>query len=56
MPEYYITVREAATQIKVSKMTIYRLIEAGELPVLRIGRSMRIPAAAWDAYLDAHSR
>jgi excisionase family DNA binding protein len=37
-----LTVTEVARLLRVSKMTIYRLIEDGQLPALRIGRSFRI--------------
>jgi excisionase family DNA binding protein len=33
-------------------MTIYRLAHSGGLPFLRIGRSITIPEAALQAYLD----
>lgn len=41
-----VTVADMAAWCRVSKMTIYRLIHAGQLPALRIGRSLRIPRAA----------
>lgn len=33
-------------------MTIYRLIDSGELPAIRVGRSFRVPESAYRAYLD----
>lgn len=43
------TVLEVARTLRVSKMTVYRLVESGILPGYQIGRSMRIPTAAvWD--------
>lgn len=42
MDEYYMKVSEVAERWRVSKMTIYRLIEDGTLPVIRVGRSFRI--------------
>lgn len=38
----YLTVREAADWLRVSKATIRRLIDAGKMPALRVGRSIRI--------------
>jgi len=32
--------------LRVSKMTIYRMVHAGRLPSLRVGQSYRIPAEA----------
>lgn len=48
-----LTVAEVARELRVSKMTIYRLIGAGTLPALRIGRSFRVPEPAYRAYLAA---
>jgi excisionase family DNA binding protein len=47
----YLTVAEVAEQLRVSNMTVYRLINAGELPAVRVGRSYRIVEADVDAYL-----
>lgn len=44
--EPLLSVTEVATLARVSKMTIYRLVDNGELAAFRIGRSVRIPARA----------
>lgn len=44
-------VSEVAERLRVSKMTVYRLIEAGEMKSVRIGRSIRISGAAFAEYL-----
>jgi excisionase family DNA binding protein len=44
-------VREIADVLAVSTMTVYRLINAGELRAIRIGRAWRVPGAELDAYL-----
>ena len=49
------TVEEAATALRVSKMTIYRLVWSGDLKHRRVGRSIRIPHPAITAYLDGQS-
>jgi excisionase family DNA binding protein len=46
-----LTVAEVATLLRVSKMSVYRLIHSGELEAVRFGRSFRVPNAAVDAYL-----
>ncbi|HVL85636.1 MAG TPA: helix-turn-helix domain-containing protein [Mycobacteriales bacterium] len=46
-----LTVAEVARVMRVSKMTVYRLIQAEELPAVRFGRSIRVPAPAVRAYL-----
>lgn len=42
----FLTVAEVAETMRVSKMTVYRLIHAGELPAIRFGRSFRVPESA----------
>ncbi len=39
-------ITEAAERLAVGRSTVYELIGAGELPVIHIGRAVRIPAAA----------
>jgi excisionase family DNA binding protein len=38
--------------MRVSKMTVYRLVHAGTLPAIRVGRSFRVPEQAVHDYLD----
>ena len=47
----FLTVAEVATMMRVSKMTVYRLVHAGELPAVRVGRSFRVPEHAVHDYL-----
>ncbi|MFZ0323411.1 MAG: helix-turn-helix domain-containing protein [Actinomycetes bacterium] len=47
----FLTVAEVAAMMRVSKMTVYRLVHSGELPAVRVGRSFRVPASAVDDYL-----
>jgi excisionase family DNA binding protein len=52
----FLTVAEVATLMRVSKMTVYRLVHAGELTAVRVGRSFRVPEQAVHQYLrDAFS-
>jgi excisionase family DNA binding protein len=37
--------------LRVSSMTVYRLIKAGDLPAVRVGRSFRVRDTDVDAYL-----
>jgi excisionase family DNA binding protein len=46
------TVREAAALMRVSKMSVYRLVNNGELDHKRVGRSIRIPDQAISTYLN----
>ncbi|MFJ6418633.1 helix-turn-helix domain-containing protein [Paeniglutamicibacter sp. NPDC091659] len=50
---HYLTVSEVAVSMRVSKMTVYRLVHAGELPAVRFGRSYRVPELAVEEYLVA---
>ena len=51
-PVTFLTVAEVATMMRVSKMTVYRLVHSGELPAVRVGRSFRVPEKAVHDYLD----
>ena len=42
----FLTVGEIAEMMRVSTMTVYRLVHSGELPAVRFGRSFRIPESA----------
>ncbi|MBW3668163.1 MAG: helix-turn-helix domain-containing protein [Actinobacteria bacterium] len=44
-------VQEVAEAMRVSNMTVYRLIQSGELVATRVGRSYRIRERDVDAYL-----
>ena len=48
----FLTVAEVATAMRVSKMTVYRLVHNGELPAGQVGRSFRIPEQAVHTYLQ----
>ena len=47
----FLTVAEVATIMRVSKMTVYRLVHSGELEAIRVGRSFRVPERAVNQYL-----
>ncbi len=49
----FLTVAEVAALMRVSKMTVYRLVQAGELSAVRVGRSYRVPEQAVHDYLQA---
>lgn len=48
----FLTVAEVASLMRVSKMTVYRLVHSGELPAVRVGRSFRVHAKAVHDYLE----
>jgi excisionase family DNA binding protein len=47
----FLTVAEVAATIRVSKMSVYRLIHGGQLEAVQFGRSFRVTEKALDAYL-----
>ncbi|MDY6049362.1 MAG: helix-turn-helix domain-containing protein [Corynebacterium sp.] len=47
----FLTIAEVADIMRVSKMTVYRLVHGGELPAVRVGRSFRVSEAAVEGYL-----
>ena len=47
----FMTVAEVAALMRVSTMTVYRLIKAGDLPAVRFGKSYRLDEADVDRYL-----
>jgi excisionase family DNA binding protein len=48
---HFLTVAEVAAVMRVSKMTVYRLVHNGEMPAVRVGRSFRVPEQAVHDYL-----
>ena len=57
MTEQYslLTVREVAESMRVSTMTVYRLIRSGALPAIRVGTHFRIRVTDLDHYLEAQT-
>lgn len=49
----FLTVAEVADMMRVSRMTVYRLVHSGELPAIRFGRSFRVPESAVEHMLQA---
>lgn len=47
----FLTVSEVARVMRVSKMTVYRMIHSGELPAVQFGRSYRVPESAVEEVL-----
>ena len=49
----FLTVAEVAAVMRVSKMTVYRMVHSADLPAVRVGRSFRVPEQAVHEYLRA---
>jgi excisionase family DNA binding protein len=52
-PPIALTVAETAKLMRVSRNTVYRLAQSGELPTVHIGRLVFVRRAAIDAFYDA---
>lgn len=50
-----LTVVEVAATMRVSNMTVYRLIKSGQLPAIRVGKNYRIRETDMNAYLSGRS-
>jgi excisionase family DNA binding protein len=48
-----LTVPEAAHRLSLGRATAYRLVQQGELPSVRIGRALRVPTEALNAWVRA---
>lgn len=49
----FLTVAEVAALMRVSKMSVYRLIHSGQLESVRFGRSLRVTEDAVHAYFKS---
>ena len=47
----FLTVAEVAGMLRVSTMTVYRLIKGGQLPAARVGKSYRVSEEDVDRFL-----
>jgi len=52
MEKKFLTVNEVADILRVSKLTIWRYIDAGVLPAYKVGRDWRIEQTELDKFLD----
>ena len=51
-----LTIVEAARVLSIGRTTMYELVGAGEIDVVHIGRSTRVPVAALAEYVDRQRR
>jgi len=52
-PVVLLTVDEVCHRLQLSRPSVYRLINSGELSSFTIGRARRIPVEAVSAFIDA---
>jgi excisionase family DNA binding protein len=48
----FLTIAEVAAVMRVSKMTVYRLVHGGDIPAVRVGRSFRVSEKDVNAYIQ----
>ena len=51
--ETYYTLREVAEKLRVSRRTVYRWVQAKELPAYRLGGEFRITERDLEKFLEA---
>ncbi len=49
--ELLLRIDAAAERLAVSRATLYRLLQRGELPTVRIGSAVRVPVSALERWL-----
>lgn len=54
-PESFLTTEDVLAYLQVNLRTVYRLIEAGKLPAVRVGRQWRFRRRDVDAWLDGQT-
>jgi excisionase family DNA binding protein len=47
-----LTVGEVAQAMRVSNMTVYRMIKSGQLPAIRVGKNYRLRSKDIERYLS----
>src|SRR5216110_3523868 len=54
--ETFLTTEEVLEYLQVNLRTVYRLIKAGRIPAVRVGRQWRFRKADLDSWLDSQRR
>jgi len=50
-----LTVNEVAQILRVSNMTVYRLVKSNQIPAIRVGKNYRIKESDVEKYLNRGS-
>lgn len=56
IPAEVLTIPQVAERLKISRHTVYRLISAGELPVVEVGKVSRVSEADLQKYIERNTR
>jgi excisionase family DNA binding protein len=51
-PHEYLKVPEVAEKLRIARNTIYQLVGEGEIPSVRIGRSVRVSRKELERWLE----
>jgi len=51
MERVFLRAEEVAKRLQISRAQAYMLIRRGQIPSIRLGRSVRVPEAALDAWI-----
>lgn len=51
---YFLSAVEVASALRVSRMSVYRLIHSGRLGAVRVGRTFRVPERELSLFVAAH--
>lgn len=54
-PNLLLTIREAAARLRISRSSIYRLFDAGELRWVRVCASRRVSTAEINRFIAEHT-
>lgn len=55
-PQLVIRAEEAARMLGIGRTKVYALIATGEIPTIRLGRSVRIPVEGLRAWIAAQTK
>lgn len=55
LPPILLRIEEVAMMLGIARSTVYALIAAGELPVVRIGRVIRVSRYALEGWVEERS-
>lgn len=54
-PTLLLSIEQVATALAIGRSAVYQLLQQEKLPVVRIGRTVRVPLDAIEAYVRGHS-
>ncbi|HEY8641323.1 MAG TPA: helix-turn-helix domain-containing protein [Candidatus Dormibacteraeota bacterium] len=55
METMLLNAEETATLLGLGRTKVYEMLAAGELPVIRIGRSVRVPRSALERWIEGRT-